>query len=81
MEVYPNSIVLMKPVADKLFGHEDPVSKVIEINNRFGTNNFTVSGVIDESLGKSHIRADFFMSMNSGGYGGYYDPTQFVDRR
>lgn len=61
----------MKPIADKLFGHEDPIGKVIQIVNRFGTNNFTVSGVIDESLGKSHIQADFFMSMNSGGYGGY----------
>ena len=67
----PNTLVLMKPVADKLFGHEDPIGKVIEIDNRFGKNNFTVKGVIDESLGKSHIHADFFWSMNSGGYGGY----------
>ena len=67
----PNTIVLMKPIADKLFGQDDPIGKVIEIDNRFGKNNFTVSGVIDESLGKSHIHADFFWSMNSGGYGGY----------
>jgi len=66
----PYTVVLMKHIADKLFGHEDPIGKVIEIDNR-GKSNFTVSGVIDESLGKSHIHADFFMSMNSGGYGDY----------
>ncbi|HEX4374758.1 MAG TPA: ABC transporter permease [Puia sp.] len=68
----PNSVVLMKSVADKLFGKEDPLGKVIQIDNRFGKYDFTINGVIDESLGKSHIRADFFVSMNSGGYGGYF---------
>jgi len=67
----PNTIVLMKPIAEKLFGHEDPIGKVIHIHNR-GTSDFTVSGVIDESSGKSHIHADFFMSMNSPGYGWYF---------
>ncbi|MEJ0103805.1 MAG: ABC transporter permease [Bacteroidota bacterium] len=67
----PNSVVLMKSVAAKLFGQENPVGKIIHIENRFGKYDFTVNGVIDESAGKSHIRADFFWSMNSGGYGGY----------
>jgi putative ABC transport system permease protein len=68
----PNSVVLMKSVADRLFGQENPVGKIIQIDNRFGKYDFTVNGVIDESLGKSHIHADFFISMNSGGYGGYF---------
>jgi len=68
----PYSIVLMKPIADKLFGAEDPVGKVIQIDDAFGKHDFTVGGVIDESLGKSHIHADYFMSMNSGGYGGFF---------
>jgi putative ABC transport system permease protein len=65
----PYSVVLMKEVADKLFGSADPIGKVIQMDNTFGKHDFTVSGVIDESLGKSHIHADFFMSMNSGGFG------------
>jgi putative ABC transport system permease protein len=67
----PNSVVLMKSIADKLFGQEDPIGKVIQIHSR-SLDNFTVSGIIDESAGKSHIRADFFMSMNSPGYGWYF---------
>jgi len=68
----PYSVVLIKPVAVKLFGNEDPVGKTIRIDNQFGDHDFTVAGVIDDSKGKSHIHADFFMSMNSGGYGEFF---------
>jgi putative ABC transport system permease protein len=67
----PYSIVLQKPIAQKLFGKEDPVGKLIEIDNAYGKHDFTVMGVVDESLGKSHIRANIFITMNSGGMGEY----------
>ena len=67
----PYSVVLLKPVADKLFGNEDPVNKVIEINNQYEKHDFKVMGVVDESLGKSHIHANMFLTMNSGGIGKY----------
>ena len=67
----PFSIVLLKPVADKLFGKEDPLGKTITIDNGYGKNNFKVMGVMDESLGKTHIKANIFINMNSGGMGGY----------
>lgn len=70
----PYTVVLLKSVAGKLFGNTDAVGKVIEMDNAFGKHNFEVTGVIDESLGKSHIQAHIFMSMNSGGMGSYtYD--------
>ena len=65
----PYSVVLMKPVAIKLFGNEDPVGKVITIDNNYGKNDFKVTGVVDESLGKTHIDANIFVTMNSGGFG------------
>src|SRR5258706_1228618 len=65
----PYSVVLMKPVADKLFGTENPLGKVIQMDNAYGKNSFTVTGVVDESLGKSHIHGNIFMAMNSGGIG------------
>jgi len=67
----PYSIVLLKPTADKLFGKEDPVGKSIEIDNAYGKHDFIVTGVVDESLGKSHIHANIFIAMNSGGIGDF----------
>ena len=67
----PYSIVLLAPIAEKLFGKEEPVGKVIEIDNAYGKHDFKVSGVVDESLGRSHLHANIFISMNSGGMGGY----------
>src|SRR5690606_3217667 len=62
--------VLMKPVADKLFGKEDPYGKVITMDDAYGTTNFRVTGVIDQDLGKSHLEANIFIRMNPGGFGG-----------
>jgi putative ABC transport system permease protein len=67
----PFSIVLMKPLSDKLFGSEDPLGKTITIEDGYGKNDFKVMGVIDESMGKSIIQANYFMSMRSGGMGEY----------
>jgi putative ABC transport system permease protein len=69
--IAPHSIVLLKPTADKLFGKEDPVGKSIRIDDAYGIENFTVTGVVDESLGKSSIHANLFLSMNSGGFGSF----------
>ncbi len=67
----PFSIVLKKSVADKIFGKEDPLGKTIRIENGYGKDNFKVTGVIDESLGKSILKFNMLISMNSGGMGGY----------
>lgn len=67
----PYSVVLLKPIADKLFGSEDPVGKFISIDFAYGKHDYKVTGVIDESLGKSHIKANMFITMNSGGVGEY----------
>jgi putative ABC transport system permease protein len=67
----PYTVVLLKPVADKLFGTEDPINKVISIDDGYGKHDFKVTGVVDESLGKSHIKANIFMTMRSGGMGEY----------
>lgn len=65
----PYSIVLLKPTADKLFGHEEAVGKMININDGWGKHDFKVTGVVDESLGKSHLQANMFITMKSGDAG------------
>lgn len=72
----PFTVVLLKPVADKLFGNEDPVGKVISIDNTYGKHDFKVTGVVDEGLGKSHIHGRLFVAMNSNGDGAYILKTQ-----
>jgi putative ABC transport system permease protein len=67
----PYSVVLLKITADKLFANDDPVGKVIEIADGNGRHDFKVTGVVDESLGKSNIQANVFVTMNSGGVGEY----------
>ncbi|MGZ3873278.1 MAG: ABC transporter permease, partial [Mucilaginibacter sp.] len=65
----PYSIVLLKPTADKLFGHEAALGKLININDAYGKHDFKVTGVVDESLGKSHLQANLFVTMKSGNTG------------
>jgi putative ABC transport system permease protein len=67
----PYTVVLLKPTADKIFGEENPVGKTITIDNDYGKHDFKVTGVVDESLGKSHIHANMFLAMNSNGIGAY----------
>ncbi len=67
----PYNIVLQKSVADKLFGSEDPTGKTISIENNYGKDNFKVTGVVDQTLGKTQIKGNMFLSMNSGGIGSY----------
>ncbi len=67
----PNTLVLLKPVADKLFGGEDPLDKLITITDGYGKHDFRVMGVVDESLGKTHLEANMFVTMRSEGVGKY----------
>lgn len=64
-----SSIVLIKTVADKLFGTADPIGKVITMEDADGKNIFKVTGVVDESAGKSQISAKIFIRLNKNGYG------------
>jgi putative ABC transport system permease protein len=65
----PYSVVLSKGTAIKLFGNDDPVGKMMSIDNAYGKHDFKITGVVDGSLGKSHIYASMFLTMNSGGLG------------
>jgi MacB-like periplasmic core domain len=67
----PNGIVLSKEVADKLFEKdstgkaiEDPLGKMVLIQNGCGDIVYKVTGVIDESIDKSSIQAGIFFRMD-----------------
>ena len=55
----PYSIVLTEDTANSLFGNEDPVGKVITLNNRF---ELTVTGVVKKPA-NSHLNLNAFASI------------------
>jgi putative ABC transport system permease protein len=65
----PYTAVLMSSTATKLFGNDNPIGKVITIDNNYGKNQFKITGVVDESLGKTNIHANILVTMRSGGFG------------
>ena len=61
----PNSLVISSQMAYKFFGNDDPVGKVISINTPSGEFNYTVKGVFNADKYKSHIPANYFLSMRN----------------
>ncbi|MEQ8424498.1 MAG: ABC transporter permease, partial [Cyclobacteriaceae bacterium] len=68
--VEPNSVVLLESMAKKLFGDQPALNKVIFISQGGPSGDFKVTGVVRE-LGKSHLDANFFVSMTSSGWAEY----------
>ncbi|MBS1533180.1 MAG: ABC transporter permease [Bacteroidetes bacterium] len=73
----PYSMVLTKPVSDRIFGNEYPIGKVITIDNGYGKHDFKVTGVVDNSLGKSSVEENIFVTMRSGGFGSFTANANF----
>lgn len=69
----PNTIVLSQSMAEKYFGRQDPVGKIIE---REGDRSYEVTGVMEDIPANSHIRFDALISGSSlpaefGSWGNY----------
>jgi putative ABC transport system permease protein len=63
----PNSVVLSKEIADKIFGNTPALNHVIHISSSTnGDHDFKVTGVFKPDVKPSHIDARFFMSMTGG---------------
>ena len=56
----PNSMVLTHDLATRLFGDNDPINKVLKVE---GVGEFTVTGVLKENPGKSHIDFEALASL------------------
>jgi putative ABC transport system permease protein len=57
-----NSIVLAESMAKKYFGDENPIGRLIEINNKY---NYEVTGVIKDVPTNSHFKFDFLAAYSS----------------
>jgi putative ABC transport system permease protein len=58
----PYSVILTEKAAKKYFGNEDPLNKVIRMDNQF---DFKVTGVFKELPPNSHFHADAILSFRS----------------
>ncbi len=56
-----NSLVISQALATKYFGTEDPIGKVIRLDDQY---DMMVTGVMDKLPGNSHLRFDAVGSMN-----------------
>jgi putative ABC transport system permease protein len=65
----PSSVVLSAVVAEKLFGNEAALDELLVITSGPSVDTFRVGGVLQPLQHKSHVDADFYMSMNSKGWG------------
>lgn len=67
----PSSVVLSAEVADKIFGDQSPLDELLIINSGNSTDTFRITGVLKPLRKPSHVNGDFYMSLNSGGWGQY----------
>jgi len=58
--VNPTNIVITESTAKKYFGNEDPMGKVLRLNNN---DHFTVSGVMADVPSNSHLQFDLLLPM------------------
>ena len=57
----PSSIVITKSIAEKIFGNEDPLGKIVRMDNKY---DLKVTGVAEDVPGNSSIRFKYVAAMN-----------------
>jgi putative ABC transport system permease protein len=68
----PYSVVLTGELARQLFGEEDPVGQLIELDGREG---YEVQGIVEDPPANSHFRFQMLISFSSL----YEDPNMYMD--
>lgn len=58
----PKTLVITQEVADKIFGNEDPVGKVVKISN---DQDYKITGVMEKLPHNTHFHFDIFASMET----------------
>lgn len=60
---HPHSLVISKELAQRFFGNEEPIGKLIKFSKNSDIPPFTVTGVFDKIPSNSHFHFDIFGSM------------------
>ena len=70
----PNSLVLTEETAEKYFGKEEPLGKILKWDNE---DSFTVTGVVKKMPENSHFKFNMLFSLSSL-KGGFDDPNSWM---
>jgi putative ABC transport system permease protein len=65
----PASVLLSEKLAKKIFRDKSPLDETLIINSGRSADTFRITGVIKETAHHSHVDADFYINMNSDGWG------------
>src|SRR5687768_2660597 len=65
-----NSIILSKTLCEKYFGEEDPMGKVIRVDDQY---DMMITGVLDELPGNTHLEFDAVASINIAAAEDWFD--------
>ncbi len=66
----PSTLILSTSLSKKLFGDQKALDQTVEISGYDGDPlKLTVKGVFDENYGKSHLKPNYIISMNTPGLG------------
>jgi putative ABC transport system permease protein len=61
----PSSVIISEKLASKIFGDQSALDELIIINSGALLDTFRITGVIKQTNNRSHVDAQFYMSMNS----------------
>ncbi len=68
-----NAVVLEKEWADKMFGEENPLGKLIKITSDFGDTDFEVTAVFDKKTYNSHLYPSYVVSMANNNWNDFFN--------
>lgn len=71
----PNTIVLSSSLANKLYGDQSALNRTIIRGNGESELGLKVTGVFDDSYGKSHLAPNYIITMNTPGLGEFVRNT------
>ncbi len=57
----PNTLIISERIAQKYFGHDNPIGKILEINN----DTFEITGVLADPPENTHFKYDLIASMET----------------
>lgn len=67
----PSTVVITEAMSDKIFGSKSALNESLIITSGGSIDTFRIAGVLKHFRGPSHVNADFYMCLNSKGWGEY----------